>query len=56
VNARPGSVVDVDGRRYQLLDRAAPSGWWAVPAGEGRAVRLVSSRRQVDAAAKWRVA
>lgn len=38
---RPGRVVVVAGALYQLLDRAAPSGWWASPVRGGAPIRIL---------------
>jgi hypothetical protein len=39
-----GSVVSCGARRYQLISRAAPSGYWAVAVGGGPVVRLAVSK------------
>jgi len=60
--ARPGQVVTTDeGLRVVLVDRAAPSGWWAQIVGApgpkpARAVRVFRSRRHTEAGTRWRVA
>ena len=46
----PGVVIEVDGcRRYTLIDRAAPSGWWGEthpPPTQQRAGNRVGERRK----------
>lgn len=56
----PGATVVTDtGLKAVLIDRAAPSGWWARTAASTATpstwVRLVQSRRRSDLEPVWRV-
>lgn len=56
VPTRPGSVVRVGTggasyTSYQLQSRAGGGGWWAIPTGGGKPVRLRYSSRT----GQWRV-